>query len=286
MKLNKVILNYAAGLSLRTTLVSALLSGFFLLQSGISTAATKDPQVAADSKAAQEVVFLTNDAVDAKGQPMPMDNVSNLLDYIAMEENFKMRWVRTPWQRAVKVAESGGGVIYGMSRVKDREKIYHFSLPVQLHYVFLVTRSDAQFTYNSYADLRGKTIGIPRGFMFNDEFEALRDKLFKVENDGHDPIARLNKLMFKRMDAALFNSGNKNPRFLERRLQNARVDQQGMFPQFDNVEIAVLPKPVFIDAVHFAVRADKDDGIIDKINDAILRARKAGILEDIPASFN
>ncbi|MFZ6864412.1 substrate-binding periplasmic protein [Undibacterium sp. Ji67W] len=266
--------------------VSALFSGVFLLQSGVVVAAIKEPQATADGSSAQEVVVLTNDPVDSKGQSMPMDKIGNLLDYIAMTSNLKIRWVRTPWQRAVKVAEAGGGVIFGMSRVKDREKIYHFSLPVRMQYVFLVTRSDSQFAFNSLADLRGKTIGIPRGFMFNDEFETYRDKVFKVENDGHDRIARLNKLMFRRMDAALFTTSNKNPRFLERSLQNARVDQESTFPQFDTVDIAVLPKPVVIDTIHFAIRADKDDGLIDKINDAILKARKAGILEDIPASFN
>src|SRR5450830_1343490 len=207
-----------------------------------SFAARKEVKDATEFKNSRAIVVISSDPVDSHGQSLPIDRLSNLLDYLGMEENLRIQWQRMPWQRA-----------------------------------------DKQFTFNTYADLHGKTIGIPRGIMFNNEFDALKDKLFTVENDGQNTIARINKLMFYRMDAALFSSPNKNPRFLERRLQDIREERGGTYPQFDHIDISVLPKPVLLDAVHFAVRADKDDGIIEKINDAILKARKSGILEDFPA---
>src|SRR5450830_856006 len=201
-----------------------------------SFAARKEVKDATEFKNSRAIVVISSDPVDSHGQSLPIDRLSNLLDYLGMEENLRIQW-----QRAVKHAEDGDGIIYGMSRTRDREKIFHFSLPVQLRYVFLVTRSDKQFTFNTYADLHGKTIGIPRGIMFNNEFDALKDKLFTVENDGQNTIARINKLMFYRMDAALFSSPNKNPRFLERRLQDIREERGGTYPQFDHIDISVLP---------------------------------------------
>ncbi|MFZ6747042.1 substrate-binding periplasmic protein [Undibacterium sp. JH2W] len=229
---------------------------------------------------AKEVVMLTADPIDQQGQPLPMELASKLFDFIAREENLQIQQQRSPWPRAMRAAENGEGVLYGVSKTREREKIFHFSLPVQSKYMFLVTRSDAQFPFNTMADLKGKTIGIQRGFSYGDQFDALKDNLFKVEVDNHAPLSRIYKLLFRRMDAGLFSALRKDPRFLERRLQALRDDNEGGNSTFADVRLTVLPKPLLIDTTHFAVRADKDDGIIDKLNVAILKARKAGLIEE------
>ena len=230
---------------------------------------------------AKEVIMLTADPIDNRGQPFPMEIAERLFDFITREENIQIIHQRSPWPRAIRAAENGEGVLYGVSKTREREKIFHFSLPIQSKYLFLVTRDDAQFPFQSMADLKGKTIGIPRGYSFGDEFDGLKDNLFKVEVDGHSPVSRIYKLLFRRMDAAVFGAMRRNPRFLERRLQALREQYDGGLPPMDEVRLTVLPRPLLIDTIHFAVRADKDDGIIDKLNVAILKARKAGVLEEL-----
>ncbi|MFZ6711544.1 substrate-binding periplasmic protein [Undibacterium sp. TC9W] len=230
---------------------------------------------------AKEVVMLTADPIDQRGQPFPLKLADKLFEFIEREGGLQIQQQRSPWPRALQAAENGEGVIYGVTKTKEREKIFHFSLPIQSKYMFLVTRSDAQFRFNTMADLKGKTIGIPRGFSYGDRFDAMKDNLFKVEVDNYAPLSRIYKLLFRRMDAGLFGSVNKDPHFLENRLQALRDENEGSSSPFADIRLTVLPKPLLIDTIHFAVRGDKDDGIIDKLNVAILKARKAGLLEEL-----
>lgn len=230
---------------------------------------------------AKEVVILTPDPIDQRGQPFPLKLADKLFEFIEREGNLQIQQQRSPWPRALQAAENGEGVLYGVSKTKEREKIFHFSLPIQSKYMFLVTRSDAQFRFNTMADLKDKTIGIPRGFSYGDRFDAMKVNLFKVEVDNYAPLSRIYKLLFRRMDAGLFGSVQKDPRVLENRLQALRDENEGNNSPFADVHLTVLPKPLLTDTIHFAVRVDKDDGIIDKLNVAILKARKAGLLEEL-----
>lgn len=230
---------------------------------------------------AKEIVILTSDPIDHRGQQIPMEKLDKLFDFISRTENIQIQQQRNPWPRALRAMENGEGILYGVSKTREREKNFHFSLPVQSRYIFLVTRSDATFPFNSYADLKGKTIGIPRGHSYGDEFDAMKDNLFKVEADNPLPISRIYKLLFRRMDAATFGAMRKDPRVVEHRLQAIRDEYDGGLPSMDDVRLVALPKPLLIDTTHFAVRADKDDGIIAKLNNAIIKARKAGLIEEL-----
>ncbi|MBC3920440.1 transporter substrate-binding domain-containing protein [Undibacterium sp. CY18W] len=231
--------------------------------------------------AVKEMVMLTTDPIDSRGQPVPMPRLTKFFEFIERDQGIKIQHVRYSWPRALIAAESGEGVLFGVSKTRERERLFHFSLPVHSKYIFLVTRNDATFKFNSVADLKGKTIGIPRGISFGDDFDALKDNLFTVEPDNNSPISRVYKLLFRRMDAGVFSSLSKNPRELEARLQKMRDAHDGGMPPMNNVQLSILPKPLLIDTIHFAVRSDKDDGIIDKLNAAILKAKRMGLLAEL-----
>ncbi|GGX53949.1 substrate-binding periplasmic protein [Undibacterium squillarum] len=214
--------------------------------------------------------------------PMPSDKTSNLLDFISLAEQIQLKRVCVPWPRALKMLEQGEGLIFGISKNKEREKTLHYSQPVVMRYIFVVTRADAQFPAKNLQDLKGKVIGVPRGVQFSDEFEMMRDKVFKLENDHPQPLSRIYKLLFKRMDAALFASPVANPVWIERRLQAIRDQQPVDAGGLDDVKLVASPEPLMADTLHFAIRADKDQGIIDQINHGLMRARKAGILDEPP----
>ncbi|MFZ6759434.1 substrate-binding periplasmic protein [Undibacterium sp. Ji50W] len=210
-----------------------------------------------------------------------MKKLTTLFEFIERDQGIKIQHVRYPWPRALIAAENGEGVLFGVSKTRERERLFHFSLPVHSKYIFLVTRSDATFKFNSLVDLKGKTIGMPRGISLGDDFDALKDNFFTVEPDNNAPVSRVYKLLFRRMDVAVFSSLSKNPRELGARLQKIRDAHDGGMPPMDKVQLSVLPKPLMIDTMHFAVRSDKDDGIINKLNVAIQKARKKGLLEEL-----
>ena len=232
---------------------------------------------------AVEYQVFTQETPDGRcAGPMPNDTTSNLLDFINSTEQMQLKRVCLPWPRALKMAEQGEGLIFGISKNKEREKTLHYSQPVVMRYIFVVTRADAQFPVKSLQDLKGKVIGVPRGFQFTDEFEMMRDKVFKLEQDHPQPISRIYKLLFKRMDAALFASPVANPAWIERRLQTIRDQQAAGVGGLDDVKLVASPEPLMADTLHFAIRADKDQGVIDQINHSLMRARKAGILDELP----
>ncbi|MFZ6769732.1 substrate-binding periplasmic protein [Undibacterium sp. Di26W] len=244
-------------------------------------ASAKEVAKEVSKEVSKEVVVLTTDPIDSHGQPVPMQKLTRFFEFIERDQGIKILHVRNSWPRALIAAENGEGVLYGVSKTRERERLFHFSLPVQSKYIYLVTRSDATFKFHSVTDLKGKTIGIPRGISFGDDFDALKDNLFTVEQDNNVPISRVYKLLFRRMDAAVFSSLSKNPRELVTRLQKIRDAHDGDMPPMNNVQLSVLPKPLLIDTMHFAVRSDKDDGIINKLNAAILKARRMGLLDEL-----
>ena len=233
--------------------------------------------------AALEYDVFTQETPDGRcAGPMPSDTTSNLLDFISATEQIQLKRVCVPWPRALKMLDQGEGLIFGISKNKEREKTLHYSQQVMTRYIFVVTRADAQFPVKSLQDLKGKVIGVPRGFQFTDEFELMRDKVFKLEQDNPQPLSRIYKLLFRRMDAALFASPVANPAWIERRLQNIRDQQAAGAGGLDDVKLVASPEPLMADTLHFAIRADKDQGIIDQINHGLMRARKAGILDEPP----
>ena len=233
--------------------------------------------------AALEYQVYTHETPDGQcGAPELQDKMRNLLDFISASEQISLNRVCVPWPRALKMLEQGEGLVLGISKNKEREKTLHFSQSVVTRYIFVVMRADAQFPVRNLMDLKGKVISVPRGFQFNDEFELARGKIFRVEQDHPQQLSRIYKLLFKRMDAALFASPTANPAWLERRLQTLRDQQPAGAGGLDDVKLVASPEPLMADTLHFAIRADKDQGVIDQINHGLMRARKAGILDEPP----
>lgn len=231
----------------------------------------------------RDITVFIGDLVDDKGQPVPTPPaLLKQLDYIAREADLKLTILRYPWRRALQNAENGDGLIFGISKTSERQRKFHFSIAVYTSYVFMVTRSDMQFKLTTIKDLKGKTLGIPPGTEFGDEFDRLKDHLFKVEFDSGSPLSRLNKLLYKRMDATLISTRGNNPNVLEEKIQRLRDQNRSDDLQFDGIKLSVLPRPLLAEEIHFAVRADKDNGIIQKLNEVILNGRKQGFLDPLP----
>ncbi|MFZ6759325.1 substrate-binding periplasmic protein [Undibacterium sp. Ji50W] len=251
---------------------SVLLSGVIFLVS-----------VTASLAATPEVSLLVPDPLDSKGEPAPIPkDKQRMLDYIAREADVHFEVQRYPWKRILLLAEQGDGLVFGISKTRDRERMFHFSRPIYANYVWLVTRKDARFDYKGISDLKGRSVGVVAGAHYGDNFDEQKGKLFRVESDINSMLARFNKLINRRMDVMVIQDPGSDARDLEERI-NRYFSKHLAAEGQPVVEFSVLAKPLLIDDIHFAIRADKDDGLIQKIDAAIVKGKKQGIVVlDLP----
>lgn len=235
----------------------------------------------------RDVTVLIPDPIDAKGDPAPIPtDRQRMLDYVAREADLHFEMQRYPWKRILLLAEKGEGLVFGISKTSDRERSFHFSKPVYANYVWLVTRKDARFDYKNLSDLKGRSVGIVSGTHYGDRFDEQKGKLFRVESDTNSMMARFYKLINRRMDVMVVQDPSSDARGLEERI-NRHVGKQLIADGQPVIEFSVLPRTLLVDEIHFAIRADKDDGLINQIDAAIVRGKKLGLMNlDMPRNRN
>ncbi|MCX7217652.1 MAG: transporter substrate-binding domain-containing protein [Burkholderiales bacterium] len=197
-----------------------------------------------------------------------------MFDYFEQDMGVKFEIRRYPWTRLLQHAENGDGLVWAMTKNQERLRIFHYSQPIFRRYVWIATRSDASFKFASLADLKGKTLGLVRGASYGDDFDQQKGKLFQVEEDVAAPAARMKKLINKRMDVMLFShrytTASAVQAYLNAEAKNLHLDLP------PGVSFSILSKPLLVDDMYFAIRADQDDGIINTINASIARGKRSG----------
>lgn len=227
--------------------------------------------------APRKVVLLVGDTLDDHGKPKPVapwqrklfDSLERELDVV-----FEIRMY--PWARAERNAAAGEGLIFGLPRSAERLHTLHYSDPAAVNTLWLVTRSDATFPFSSIADLRGKNVGAVRGFSYGEEFERARGKLFRVDDDIASRSTRLTRLMLKRVDVVLlFQANSQSAAEVEAGVNALMKEPLKSINAPPGVGYSVLPTPLTASTgVYFAIARERDDGIIDRINTALVKLHK------------
>ena len=111
------------------------------------------------------------------------------------------------WNRMIKQMQSGKiDCMFAAFRTDERlEFMDYTSVPIQVSSLFLFVNSEKKFPFKTIDDLKGKVIGLVRGFSTNKEFDAAKKNgLFKVDEvETFDQ--NFGKLAKKRIDAVLVN---------------------------------------------------------------------------------
>ena len=241
------------------------------------------PSVKATEVAKQEkLVLLIRELRNEAGDMVPIrDEIRQLLNYFEHQLHIKFEIRRYPWTRLLINAKAGEGIVFGLSKNRERLQTYQFSEAIYANYVWLVTRRDATFTYNSMLDLKGKTIGIVRGTSYGDEFDSQRNVLFQVEEDTSSHGARLKKLVNKRMDVMMFGDRRAQADEVEQLLLRILRKESSTADKTLEQGFKVLPKPMLVDELHFAAVGSQYEEWIRKLNAAILTGRKTGEISRI-----
>ncbi|MYM24194.1 transporter substrate-binding domain-containing protein [Duganella sp. FT135W] len=224
------------------------------------------------------IPLIIGDTLDEQGKPKPLAPLKRkLLDAIERELGVVFELRMYPWARAERYAIDGAGLILGLPKNADRLHALHYSDVAAYNKLWIVTRSDATFRFNSIEDLRGKSIGMVRGYNYGEEVERARAaKIFRTDEDIASRSTRLTRLMLKRVDAVLlFQPSQQSPRDIEIEINAFMEPRLRTIGAAADAGYSVLPKPLTTDGgVFFAIARNKDDGIIDRINAALARIRQ------------
>ena len=83
-----------------------------------------------------------------------------------------------PWQRVLKYAEDGQlDIIVSIYQNAQRENYLEFSEPVFTNNVRIYVRKGKEFSFTSFADLKGKKGLIPTGGSYGDDFDNYAENL-------------------------------------------------------------------------------------------------------------
>jgi ABC-type amino acid transport substrate-binding protein len=221
------------------------------------------------------IPLIIGDTLDEQGKPKPLSPFKRkLLDAVERELGIVFELRMYPWARAERYAVEGTGLIFGLPKNADRLHALRYSEVAAYNKLWIVTRSDATFRFSTIEDLRGKSIGVVRGYNYGAEVEQARaNKLFRTDEDIASRGTRLTRLMLKRVDAVLlYQPSQQTARDVETEVNTFMVSRLRAIGAAANASYSVLPKPLSIDdGVFFAIARNKDDGIIDRINAALAR---------------
>lgn len=108
-----------------------------------------------------------------------------------------------PWKRALATMEIGGAGVAGIYQTVERSEKFDFSDVLYVEKVQVIVLASKVFSYSGMASLRGKRLGVLRGWSYGDEFDQARAAgLFIVEEVDSD-AQNLAKLKNDRLDAVL-----------------------------------------------------------------------------------
>ena len=233
--------------------------------------------------APSSVILLAGEALDEKGNQRPLGATHRrLLNYLehVLDVRFDVRMY--PWSRLELSTRNGEGMALGLTKNPERLAGLHFSDAAYANNLWLVTRSDASFPFNSMQDLAGKKIGAVRGYNYGEEFDRNRNRVFQIEEDISSRSSRLKKLLSKRMDALLvYQLATDSAQEVELGINGFMASEVKDMPLPANLSFRVLPRPLLTESVYFSIAAGKDTGIIASINDALAKGRRSGELARI-----
>lgn len=221
--------------------------------------------------------LIVGQAVDENGNPRPLSaRQAKLFALLQQELGVRFEIRRYPWLRVERSALRGEGLVFGLPKNTPRLAELRYSNPALTNTLWVATRNDTTFEFDSLADLRGKTIGAVRGYGYGDEFEQARGKLFHVADDPSSRAMRVRRLLLQRVDAVLFfQPSGRSAAQLEAELGSIARPLARELGLPDTVRPAVLPKPVQLENhQYFAIARGKDDGLIDRINAILARRRQ------------
>jgi ABC-type amino acid transport substrate-binding protein len=132
----------------------------------------------------------------------------DMMRYIGKEVDCDFHFRLMPWKRAYLNMTNGKGLIIGLSKTSEREKIISYSDPMFNDEVLVVSHKDSHLNYKNIEDLNGLRLAYSRGASYGDAFnKATLLEYFIPQPDNGNITTRLKMVAYQRAGAALVGPG-------------------------------------------------------------------------------
>lgn len=197
----------------------------------------------------------------------------DVLNEVSRRTDLTFEYKELPWNRALNEAEKTNGqvdIINAIYWTQERTDKYTFSTSYSQDKICVFARSNADWTFNSINDLRGKSGLLPLGGKYGDDFEAARASLRISEiADGTPTIVRM--LAANRGDYTISSLFSVNQILKEKGLLDT---------------IQPFSTPLVVTDVYFvANKASGGQAIMGKINRALEAMKADGTLKRIVDNY-
>ena len=108
-----------------------------------------------------------------------------------------------PWTRALAYADMGKVGIIGIYKNEERLKKYDYSDEIYTAKTMIYVLKENDFEYKNIGDLRGKRIGVIRGWSYGEEFDREKTKNYFYVDEVNDDETNFIKLVSGRLDCLL-----------------------------------------------------------------------------------
>ena len=174
-----------------------------------------------------------------------------------------------PWKRAFEGTRDGKfNALFTMWYREEREEFFLFSDPLPSNELVLLVRAGESSTFEGYAALKGKTIGVVRGYAAPPGFEDAKLKVSEARDDEEN----LRKLLRGRVDMAL------TARIVAQHIINTKMES-------DAESFGWMEPPVHVDVQYMVVpkAVDNSEELMQSFNTSLAAMTEDGTLKKIMA---
>jgi polar amino acid transport system substrate-binding protein len=108
-----------------------------------------------------------------------------------------------PWKRALEETDNGKAGIGGVYKNADREKKYDFSDKLFTEKIQVFYSKTAPVAFSGLDDLKGKKVGVIRGWSYGDDFDNARKAGAVIAEDGDSDEGNIRKLDAGHLDVVI-----------------------------------------------------------------------------------
>jgi polar amino acid transport system substrate-binding protein len=176
-----------------------------------------------------------------------------------------------PWKRALLYGASGKGAVGGAYKNDERLKAYDYSAPLYQEKLVLFVHKDKIFEFDTLDDLKGKVVGVNRGWSYGQAFDTARkNELFSV-NIRNNPNDNFKVLALGRIDCII----------LDQLSGDSYIDLLGISEQ-----VTALPNAVSINNGYLIIpKKLKMKSFLSKFNTSLETMQNDGSYQNIVQAF-
>ena len=126
-----------------------------------------------------------------------------LMSAVFKEMKADVRILPKPWRRALAEIDAGTAGVGGIYKNSERVKRYDYSEAMFVERVSLYALRTDTARYASVADLKGKRVGVIRGWSYGDDFDAARRAQSMLVEEVNSDAQNFAKLAAGRLDVVL-----------------------------------------------------------------------------------